>query len=133
MVTLMEWNRPLAARRKIINKGQSLGELAILLAVIIAAIIGMQAYLKRGLQARYKAVVDAAADAFTHTGQDGVITALRQYEPYYASSVFTSTADSDTNFIQSARQITAVVNDTSTRSGQQGVGHDFGGDDGWNW
>ena len=133
MVTLMEWNRPLARRQKTINRGQSLGELAILLAVIIAAIIGMQAYLKRGLQARYKSIVDASADAFTHTGKDGAITALRQYEPYYASSVFTASVMSDTNLIQAAHQITAVVNDTYTRSGQQGVGHDFGGDDGWNW
>lgn len=104
-----------------------------MLALIAAAIIGMQAYLKRGLQARYKSIVDAAADAFTHTGEDGAITALRQYEPYYGSSVSTSTARQDTNFIQAAHQITAVVNDTSTRSGQQSVGHNFGEDDGWNW
>jgi len=129
----MEWNRPLARRQKTINRGQSLGELAILLALIAAVLIGMQAYLKRGLQARYKAVVDSAADAFTHTGSDGVITSLRQYEPYYASSVFTATAMSDTNLIQAEHQITALVNDTSTRSGQQSVGHNFGGDDGWDW
>ena len=104
-----------------------------MLALIIAAIIGMQAYFKRGLQARYKSIVDAAGDAFTHTGEDGAITALRQYEPYYSSSVFTATAESDTNFIQAEHQITAVIKDTSTRSGQQSVGHNFGGDDGWNW
>lgn len=104
-----------------------------MLALIAAAIIGMQAYLKRGLQARYKSIVDAAADAFTHTGEDGAITALRQYEPYYGSSVSTSTARQDTNFIQAAHQITAVVNDASTAARQQSVGHNFGGDDGWNW
>lgn len=103
------------------------------MALVIAAMIGMQAYLKRGLQARYKAIVDAAGDAVTYTGKDMALTALRQYEPYYASSVFTSTADSDTNFIQTARRITAVINDASTAIRQQSVGHKFGGDDGWNW
>lgn len=113
--------------------GQSLGELAILLALVVAAVIGMQAYLKRGLQARYKSIADAAGSAFDHTGSDGVFTSLRQYEPYYSSSVSTATARQDTNFIQSARQITAVVNDTSTAIRQQNIGHEFGGDDGWNW
>lgn len=113
--------------------GQSLGELAILLALIAAVVIGMQTYFKRGLQARYKSIVDASADAFTHAGEDGAITALRQYEPYYSSSVSTATARQDTNFIQAAHQITAVVNDASTAARQQSVGHDFGGDDGWNW
>lgn len=104
-----------------------------MLVLIAAAIIGMRAYFKRGLQARYKSIVDAAADAFTHTGEDGAITALRQYEPYYGFSVSTATARQDTNFIQAAHQITAVVNDTSTAVRQQTIGHKFGGDDGWNW
>lgn len=55
------------------TKAQSLAEYALIISVVLAAIIGMQVYVKRGLQARLKTFVDGA-------------TGTRQYEPYYTDS-----------------------------------------------
>lgn len=67
------------------KKGQNTAEYAILIALIIAAAIGMQTYVKRGLQGRVKDVVD-------HTGTSQEVGGATlsfsgdQYEPYYAES-----------------------------------------------
>ena len=62
------------------KKAQSLAEYAILVFLVIAAVVGMQVYLKRGLQARFKTFVDGA----------GNYVGLRQYEPYYIDSNITT-------------------------------------------
>lgn len=75
------------------KKSQTVTEYAILLGVIIAAVAGMQVYLRRGLQARVKSGTDAitsveATDADFQVGNFSTnFTALAQYEPYYHESV----------------------------------------------
>jgi hypothetical protein len=81
-----------------INKAQSTAEYAVVLSVVIAAIIGMQIYVRRGLSARVKAGTDAFTSAgvgfnFTaHANVTGltspIFSNLSQYEPYYAESSF---------------------------------------------
>ncbi len=56
-------------------RGQGITEYGICLVIILLACLGMQTYIKRGLQGRYKDTVD------NMTGQ--VPGALPQYEPYY--------------------------------------------------
>lgn len=56
-------------------RGQGIAELSICLAVILAACLGMQTYIKRGLQGRYKDTVDNMTEQ--------VPGAMPQYEPYY--------------------------------------------------
>ena len=75
---------------KLNKKGQSIMEYAVLVSLVIAAITGMQLYVRRGLQARIKDASDnlpnyiqtqeggAALEAGT-IFNDGHI----QYEPYY--------------------------------------------------
>jgi hypothetical protein len=66
-------------RRK--RTGQSTAEYAIVIGLVIAAVVAMQIYVKRGIQAKIKGVVDYQPNAmFTTT----------QYEPDYASSNMTS-------------------------------------------
>jgi len=60
--------------------GQGIGEYAIIIGVIISAIIAMQVYVQRGLQARYKAFTDSLTSS---------IHSPTQYEPYYTRSDFT--------------------------------------------
>lgn len=77
-------------------RGQSTAEYAVVLSLVIAAVIGMQIYVKRSLSARVKAGADAFATAgagqqFSLTDSDGkIMTAdykeLKQYEPYYNES-----------------------------------------------
>ena len=83
-----------------ITKGQSSAEYAVILSLVVAAVIGMQVYVKRGLQARVKAGTDSFVSAgsdFSITAPDGstginavTFSALRQYEPYYQESQYTS-------------------------------------------
>lgn len=63
-----------------INRAQSVAEYSVCLALVLAALLGMQLYVKRGLEGRYKQVVDhATKQAYTP----------KQYEPYYAQDEFT--------------------------------------------
>jgi hypothetical protein len=59
-----------------LNRAQSVVEYGIAVAAIIIALVVMQVYVKRGLQGRYKDLVDAASKEIAPAGQ-------RQYEPYY--------------------------------------------------
>ncbi|GEM_PF-1229372 len=62
------------------KRGQSLTEYAILFSVVAAAYLGMQLYVKRGVQAHIKGVSDDFAG--TESATTG---SLLQYEPYYTA------------------------------------------------
>lgn len=73
---------------KIRLSGQSIGEYAVCLAVVLAALLSMQVYVKRGLQGRYKDVVGyATKQAYP----------LTQYEPYYVQDEYTVSQDRKVN------------------------------------
>ena len=67
------------------RKGQNTAEYAILIALIIAAAVGMQTYVKRGLQGRVKEAVDHTGTA-QEVGGANLSFSGDQYEPYYAQS-----------------------------------------------
>lgn len=102
------------------KRAQGLAELAVLFALITAVIFAMQFYIRRGLQGRYKTVVDAVG-SLSYTDDNGLAhTALRQYEPYYAASEFTSTKNSEIAYSQTGGVIASnIALDTSSRRGWQ--------------
>ena len=55
-------------------RGQSLLEYTVLLVIIIAALISMQVYMKRGVQGRWKDSVDQLGDQYDPGKTNGVIT-----------------------------------------------------------
>lgn len=65
-----------------VRKSQSMAEVGVLLPLVVAAFFGMQVYLRRGLQARYKSTVDAAVLSAHQAANEGE-TGFLQYEPYY--------------------------------------------------
>ena len=80
-----------------IKKGQYLAEAVILIGLVVAAAVGIQTYMRRGLQAKIKNSVDAGV-GMAQAGVAGfapplnqtytVSTAdLPQYEPYYTDEV----------------------------------------------
>lgn len=75
-----------------VKKGQSFGEVSILLALVTAVFIGMRTYLQRGLQARHKEFVDVAVTKTQNAA--GGPGSLFQYEPYYRSRQDTAWAKS---------------------------------------
>ncbi len=66
------------------RRGQNIAEYSILIALVVAAAVAMNTYVKRGVQGRMKDAVD------TTQGGGGFTFSGKQYEPYYASSNGTS-------------------------------------------
>jgi len=67
------------------RKGQNIAEYSILIALVIAAAVAMQTYVKRGIQGRVADAVDNAPAA--DLGDAGTINfTTKQYEPYYLES-----------------------------------------------
>ena len=62
--------------------------------IVVVVMLGIQVYVKRGLQARFKTTMDGAVTA---------IGAPTQYEPYYASSKYERTADSEVTLTYAPR------------------------------
>lgn len=122
------------------RRGQSSAEYAIVLAVLLAALVAMQVYIKRGAQGRIKLGVDQ----YTQVGVNPLTwldnsapstdanndvnlapstnaTLKGQYEPYYAESdnkiVRTGTTTENTNLAANtvSRRIEMVKPETTTR------------------
>ena len=122
--------------RSISNQGQSITEYAIVFSVVAAAILGMQIFVKRGLQAKEKNITDYfTQQGGSIAGGTGTIGATAQYEPYYTAAGNYAT---ETDNIPSTEKMTAggkiaktEINDTTTRTGSATQGADLGADDSW--
>jgi hypothetical protein len=66
------------------RKGQNIAEYSILIAIVVAAAVTMQVYVRRGLQGRVADTVDHAP-GITVADQPLQFD-TRQYEPYYVDS-----------------------------------------------
>jgi len=102
------------------RKAQSTAEYVIVLGLIVAAVIGMQTYVKRGFQGRIK-------DAINYVDQGGqkddvVVFTTKQYEPYYLESSFESKRDSsETEDLKNAGAVSRSSTDSSKRGGAQTI------------
>ena len=78
------------------RKGQNIAEYSILIALVIAAAVAMQTYVKRGIQGRIADVVDHAPAIDTAGAGNTTVTLnfnTKQYEPYYLDSEADVSAD----------------------------------------
>jgi Flp pilus assembly pilin Flp len=94
------------------KKGQSTAEYAILVALVVAAAVAMQTYLKRNLQGGMKFVVDQSTKT------------TKQYEPYYLESSYNTTigAYTDTEETKQGGEVDRVIGSKAiTRSGSQTI------------
>ncbi len=100
------------------RKAQSTAEYVIVLGLIVAAVIAMQTYVKRGFQGRIKDAVD-----YVDNGDGSSVSfATKQYEPYYLESSFTSERSSeDTENLAEQGAVTRTSTETSQRSGAQTI------------
>lgn len=80
-------------------KGQSTAEYAILIALVVAAVIAMQTYAKRALQAKVRDAVVYMKD------QTNVLGNSIQYEPYYLESNFTVSRSQNMAQVQGANLV----------------------------
>ena len=105
--------------------GQSSVEYALVIALVIAAIVAMEAYVRRGIQAREKTLVD---------GSTAALGARPQYEPYYASADTAVTQESEVTTTYAPGGRIARNNRSETKvdaGGRQTVGTDLQADDNW--
>ena len=113
------------------RRGQSTAEYAIVLSVVIAAIVGMQLYVKRGMQGKFKQVSDYYAGL---RGNNNVLSnAGTQYEPYYIGSNITSNSNtSGTEGMALGGTFTKNnLNEASGRTGTMNQGSNTTQDDAW--
>ncbi len=95
------------------KKGQNTAEYAILLALVVAAAVAMQTYVKRSLQGGIKYAVDKVKKNDTAQGQ---------YEPYYMASSYEteSKAYTDTEETKEGGEVIRVLGShEKVRSGYQ--------------
>ena len=67
------------------RKGQNIAEYSILIALVIAAAVAMQVYVRRGIQGRVADAVDHAP-ATDDVGGAPIQFTTKQYEPYYTEN-----------------------------------------------
>jgi hypothetical protein len=84
-------------RRWMQRHGQSTAEYAVLISIVLAAAIGMQTFVKRGLQARSKKAMDTLTGVAKASGEglDITLKTTSQYEPYYAKQSVQTQRDED--------------------------------------
>jgi len=80
---MMKW-----FRRK---KGQNVAEYAILIALVVGAIIAMQKFAQRGLQARVRGATEYMVNNTNFNNQTTGKYDTGQYEPYYLQSDYNTT------------------------------------------
>jgi hypothetical protein len=99
------------------KKPQNTAEYAILIALVIAAAMAIQTYVKRGLQAK----VRDAVISYTDNPDIATLGTTGQYEPYYLQSDFTTTQDSSqvNDELQDGGWTRDVGSDTTGRTGSQ--------------
>ncbi len=87
--------------RSWVFKGQSLTEIAISLAVLIAIILSMRIYMQRSLQAKYKTgpdyLVSEIKKAAAEKGISNFNDMKKQYDPYYRESSIREEKESSTS------------------------------------
>lgn len=78
------------------KKAQQTAEYAILIALVVGAVIAMQTYAQRTIQARIRGAAMYLASGAV-TAASGVLGTDQQYEPYYTSSSYDVTRNEETN------------------------------------
>ena len=115
---------------RLMRKGQSTAEYAIVIGLVLAAVVGMQVYVKRGMQGKFKDASDASVVFTNITGAavsntDYGVNCFTQYEPQYSTTtemVSTRDAEEKTTVSLGGGVKRAIVgNETSSRTGTQEI------------
>lgn len=106
-------------------------EYAIVFSVVAAAVIGMQLFVKRGLQAKVKDV----SNYYTNQTGGVAIGTTAQYEPYYTAAGTLTTATTNKPYAEAmsagGKIARTSIDDTTTRTGSTTQAVDLATDDNW--
>lgn len=101
------------------KRAQQTAEYALLISLVVAAVIAMQTYAQRAIQARIR---DASQYMTTQTVNLGT---TNQYEPYYTSSSYEVTRESEKTETQTNTLLGVGENERRTREkGTTGTSYD---------
>ena len=92
------------------KKAQQTAEYALLISLVVAAVIAMQTYAQRAIQARIR---DASQYMATQTNSLGT---TNQYEPYYTSSSYDVDRSATDTSIHNTSTISLQQDEVRTRS-----------------
>lgn len=92
-------------RSRFYEKGQSTLEYALLIAVIVAGLIAMQVYMKRGVQGKLRSSTDSIGE---------------QYSPGYTTSEYTTTQTTTSRETLGIEGAGITYSDASTTQGRTG-------------
>ncbi|MFC1510573.1 hypothetical protein ACFL49_02825 [Candidatus Omnitrophota bacterium] len=83
------------------KQGQSTLEYAILIVIIIAALLSVQVYIKRGIQGRFKSATDDIGDQFSpsNTTETAVTAVTGSSNQTFAAGVSTTTQNPETTTV----------------------------------
>jgi len=105
------------------KRAQSTAEYAILIGLVVAALVGMQIYIRRGLNAKIKDGVDVYTDNAI-AGNKSVFHST-QYEPYYSNqTVHTTSGQTEGDNMLDTGVFTRISNATTNRTTNQTYGWD---------
>jgi hypothetical protein len=101
---------------RLMRKGQSTAEYAIVIGLVIAAAVAMQVYVKRSLQAKVK-------DAVDYNDATATMLTTSQYEPYYLQSDLDNTRGetSSVNTAKGGGVTRTLTKDEANRTGTQDI------------
>jgi hypothetical protein len=109
------------------KRAQSTAEYVIVLGLIVAAVMAMQTYVKRGFQGRVKDTIDFVDNSNTIRTEDQKVVKFTegyQYEPYYLTSKFvTDRGSNETEDWQKdgTGEVDYVTNESTGRKGHQKI------------
>lgn len=114
------------------RRAQSTAEYAVVIAIVLAAAVGMQTYVKRALQAK----IHGAAGALVAVNGDATnnlnLGNMEQYEPYYAESNYNvNRQDRYNETITDATVSYSGDLSNTLRTGSSNEGTNVNGDDSW--
>lgn len=98
------------------KKAQQTAEYAILIALVVGAVIAMQTYAQRTIQARIR----GASTYLSQVGGGGYLGTELQYEPYYTNSSYAVTRDESTNEVAIGTSTLSKGMDTKRTRGTGG-------------
>lgn len=102
------------------RKGQNIAEYSILIALVIAAAVGMQIYVKRGIQGRVADAVDFAPSVTLSNDIGTLNFTSKQYEPYYSES--SALVNSDRSYSESINAYGSTTRNAITETTTRGSG-----------
>jgi hypothetical protein len=103
------------------KKAQQTAEYAILIALVVGAVIAMQTYAQRTIQARIRGAAKYMASGAGSGGAGtNILGTDLQYEPYYLDQQYTVTRDEATDQTITPSQNLSSVGSSSTRKRASG-------------